>query len=39
MMSGVLLALTGTVVLCQIFGGDALGRLGITGASTATGGK
>lgn len=30
--SGVVLAIAGVWVLCQVFGGNALGRLGISGA-------
>jgi hypothetical protein len=31
MTGGALLAIVGTWVLCQVLGGNALGRLGITG--------
>lgn len=34
MTGGVLLAVVGTWVLCQVLGGNALGRLGITGEPT-----
>jgi hypothetical protein len=35
---GVLLALAGVWVLCQVLGGNALGRLGVTGQSSDAGG-
>jgi hypothetical protein len=35
--AGVVLAIAGLWVLTQLFGGDALGRLGITGAPTTPG--
>ncbi len=35
--SGALLMVAGVWVLCQILGGDALGRLGITGQTTTPG--
>lgn len=37
MWGGVLLIVAGTWVLTQVFAGDALGRLGVTGAATAPG--
>ena len=37
MTGGVLLGLVGVFVLTQVLGGDALGRLGITGAATNPG--
>lgn len=36
MWGGALLIVAGAFVLCQVLGGDALGRLGITGSGTAT---
>lgn len=36
---GVLLVVAGAWVLCQVLGGDALGRLGITGQPTEPGKK
>lgn len=33
-MGGALLIVAGGWLLCQVLGGDALGRLGISGAST-----
>lgn len=36
-MGGVLLIVAGTWVLCQVWGGNALGRLGITGQATEPG--
>jgi hypothetical protein len=38
MSAGVLLVTAGIWVLCQVFGGNALGRLGISGAATTPGG-
>lgn len=32
--AGILLGVGGVWVLCQVFGGDALGRLNITGAGS-----
>lgn len=37
--SGVVLMVAGAWVLCQVFGGRALGRLGIAGEPTAPGKK
>jgi hypothetical protein len=37
--AGALLMLAGVWVLCQILGGDALGRLGISGAPPQPGTK
>lgn len=37
--SGILLLVAGAWVLSQILAGDALGRLGITGATTKSGSK
>lgn len=37
--SGILLALVGAWVLCQVLGGNALNRLNITGATQTQGGK
>jgi hypothetical protein len=37
--SGVLLIVAGVWVLCQVFGGNALGRLGIAGEPTEPGKK
>lgn len=34
MKGGALLVIAGAWVLCQVFGGDALGRLGIAGSGT-----
>ena len=36
---GILLIVAGAWVLCQVLGGDALGRLGVSGAPTAPGTK
>jgi hypothetical protein len=38
-VSALLLLLAGTWVLCQVLGGDALGRLGVAGAPTTAGKK
>lgn len=32
-----ILVLAGAWILCQVLGGNALGRLGVTGATTKTG--
>lgn len=37
--SGIVLVIAGAWVLCQVFGGRALGRLGIAGDSTTPGKK
>lgn len=37
--SGILLALAGVWIMCQVFGGNALGRLGIAGEPTEPGKK
>lgn len=37
MNGAALLILGGVWVLCQVFGGDALGRLGVSGAGTQPG--
>lgn len=37
MTGGILLAVAGAWVLCQVLGGNALGRLGISGEPTTPG--
>jgi hypothetical protein len=37
--SGVVITIAGVWVLCQVFGGNALGRLGISGAPDEAKGK
>lgn len=39
MKAGTVLVIAGAWVLCQVLGGNALGRLGVSGAPTTPGGK